>query len=432
MDKRTGVPSEFTLKNRTYLKEMIDIFSKATGLNVAAVDVNGEVYLSSEEYQKVEFCNYIKKCTPEGCQKCRNTYKKACHEAMRWNEPYFFECHSGLVMWAVPVVVNGSPIGAVVCGQVLLWEPDEFYMDELRQYHPTLSQEDLGKLNEYARRIKVISVNQCQSAANLLSVIVKYMANTYDSDFMEQKSLLDWRNVILDRLEKQKEEHQEESFDMSVYLRRERRLLQYLRMADKKKADKLIPLLFTDIEILANHNPDSIREMLEELMVVSSRALIEAGIEIEYIMNQVHEFRENTRNYTHSEDLFQYAYQVFDRLLEAAYLLIKSMEHTSIIKSVRKYIDDHYSERITMEDIAAFVSLSPSYLSVLFKEKMSMTVHDYLIRVRIEKSIELMSRRDLSIKQVMQMCGIESQSYYNRIFKKMIGITPGKYRNQLL
>ena len=69
MDKRTGFPSDFTLKNRTYLKEMIDIFSKATGLNVAAVDVNGEVYLSSEEYQKVEFCNYIKKCTPDGCEK---------------------------------------------------------------------------------------------------------------------------------------------------------------------------------------------------------------------------------------------------------------------------------------------------------------------------------------------------------------------------
>ena len=149
-------------------------------------------------------------------------------------------------------------------------------------------------------------------------------------------------------------------------------------------------------------------------------------------MNLVQEHRENMKHYTHSEDLFRYTYQVFEQLLEAAYLLIKSMEHTSIIKAVRKYIDDHYSEKITMEDIAASVSLSPSYLAALFKEKMSMTVHDYLIRVRIEKSIELMSRRDLSIKQVMQMCGIESQSYYNRIFKKMIGITPGKYRNQLL
>ena len=123
----------------------------------------------------------------------------------------------------------------------------------------------------------MISVNQCQSAANLLAVIVQYMAKTYDADFMEQKSLMDWRNQIFSRLEQQKAEHQEETFDMSVYLRRERRFLQYLRMADKKRADKLIPVLFTDIEILAEHNIENIQIMLLELMTLSSRALIEAG-----------------------------------------------------------------------------------------------------------------------------------------------------------
>ena len=263
-------------------------------------------------------------------------------------------------------------------------------------------------------------------------MIIRYMANTYDSDFMEQKSLLDWRNEILSRLEKQKAEHQEEKFDMSVYLRRERRFLQYLRMADKKRADKLIPVLFTDIEILGEHNLQKIRQMLEELMVVSSRALVEAGIEIDAITRLVREHRQGMEKYLRSDELFRYTYQIFDRMLESAYLLIKSQEHTSIIKSVRKYIDDHYGEHITMEDVAESVSMSPSYLSALFKEKMGMTVHDYLIRVRIEKSIELLGRRDLSIKQVMQQCGIESQSYYNRIFKKMIGLPPGKYRNQLL
>ena len=423
---------ESSLSNKKYLKDMIDMFSKATGLNVAAADINGEIYLASEDYEQVGYCRYIKSCTEDGCERCKNTYRKACRESMRWNEPYFFVCHAGIVMWAVPVVVNGSPIGAMICGQVLLWEPDELYFEELRQYHASLDDEDFLKLQKEARKLKVISVNQCQSAANLLAVIVRYMANTYDADFMEQKSLLDWRNEIFTRLEKQKAQHQEETFDMSVYLRRERRFLQYLRMADKKRADKLIPILFTDIEILAEHNMDTIKQMLSELMTVSSRALIEAGIEIDAISSLVREHRENMQKYVHSDELFRYTYQVFDRLLESAYLLIQSQEHTSIIRSVRKYIDDHYGERITMEDVAASVSMSPSYLSALFKDKMGMTVHDYLIRVRIEKSIELLGRRDLSIKQVMQQCGIESQSYYNRIFKKMIGLTPGKYRNQLL
>lgn len=432
MDKSLSLSSDISLKNKECLKEIIDIFSKATGLNVAAVDMNGDVYLASEDYDQVGFCNYIKNCTAEGCSKCKRTYRKACEESARWKEPYFFVCHAGLVMWAVPVIINEIHIGAVICGQVLLWEPDEMYFEELEQYHTRLTSDNYRVLEKEAKKLKVISVNQCQSSANLLFVIVKYMANTYDTAFMEQKSLLEWRNAILARLEKQKAEHQEETFDMSVYLRRERRFLQALRMADKKKADKIIPLLFTDIEMLSGHNIENIQQMLEELMIVSSRALIEAGIEIDIIIRLVREYKENMKKYSHSDELFMYTYQTFDSLLESAYLLIRSMEHTSIIKTVRKYIDDHYSEKITMEDIAASVSLSPSYLSVLFKKKMNMTIHDYLIRVRIEKSIELMSNRNLSIKEVMQQCGIESQSYYNKIFKKTIGLTPGKYRNQLL
>ena len=432
MNNKMTTPIDYTAGNQKYLKEMIDIFSKATGLNVVAVDIDGNVFLSSEEYENVGFCQYIKRNVPDGCRKCQKTYYKACRECYRWNEPYFFVCHAGLVMWAVPIIINEIQIGAIICGQVLLWEPDELYFDELREYHMSFTPDLLCSLEREARRLKVISVNQCQSAANLLSVIVKYMANTYDTAFMEQKSLLEWRNVILSRLEKQQSEHESEIFDPSVYLKRERRFLQAMRMADKKKADKLMPLLFTDIEMLSNHHMEHICIMLEELMVLSSRALIEAGLEIDVVMGILGEYRLNLPNYTHSEEAFRYTYQVFTRLLESAYFLITSMEHTSIIKAVRKYIDDHYMEKIEMTDIADSVSLSPSYLSVLFKKKMNMTIHDYLIRVRIEKSIELMSNRDLSIKEVMQQCGIESQSYYNKIFKKMIGITPGKYRNQLL
>ena len=110
----------------------------------------------------------------------------------------------------------------------------------------------------------------------------------------------------------------------------------------------------------------------------------------------------------------------------------KKMTYEAIEEAAQKYVEDHYSEKLTTARIAASVSLSPSYLSALFKEKMHLSIHDYLIRVRIEKSIELMANRDLSIKEIMVQCGIESQSYYNKVFKKFIGVTPGRYRNRLL
>lgn len=428
----TVISNRISNENPNYLKEMIDTFSRSTGLNVVAVDLDGHPFLASEEYNHVSFCQYIKSNTPNGCEKCQKTYRTACKEAFRWNEPYFFTCHAGLVLWAVPITIDHVKIGAVICGQVLLWEPDELFWDELEQFHTALPYDDIKNLKKETLKLKIISAKQCQSSANLLSFIVKYMANTCDTDFMEQKSKMEWRNVILSRLEGHKKAHKTEFFNQSVYLKRERRFLQALRMADKEKSDQLIPLLFTDIEMLSNHHLEQIREMLNELMILSSRALLEAGIEPNAIQALTKEYRSHMNYYQHSEELFCYTYQIFSQLLDSAYLLINSIEHNSIIKTVRKYIEEHYMEKLTLDKIAQSVSLSPSYLSVLFKKKMNLSIHDYLLRIRIEKSIELMENRDLSIKEIMTQCGIESQSYYNKIFKKMIGLSPGKYRNQLL
>ena len=62
------------------------------------------------------------------------------------------------------------------------------------------------------------------------------MANACDSDLMEQKSLMEWRHVIQSRLEEQTSALAGETFDFSVYLKRERRFLQALRRADKEKS----------------------------------------------------------------------------------------------------------------------------------------------------------------------------------------------------
>ena len=99
---------------------------------------------------------------------------------------------------------------------------------------------------------------------------------------------------------------------------------------------------------------------------------------------------------------------------------------------MRKYIDIHYSEKLSIEEIAKEVYLSPSYLCTLFKKNAGNTIHDYILRVRIEKSIEFMQDRSLSLKDIMKKCGFKSQSYYTKAFREMIGVTPGQYRNKFL
>ena len=89
-------------EEKDYLEEMLDNFAKATELGIIAVNTYGEVFLASKDYYECAYCRQVQD-TEVGRARCRRTYKKACRQAFLWKEPYFFACHAGLVMWAVPI-----------------------------------------------------------------------------------------------------------------------------------------------------------------------------------------------------------------------------------------------------------------------------------------------------------------------------------------
>ena len=104
-------------------------------------------------------------------------------------------------------------------------------------------------------------------------------------------------------------------------------------------------------------------------------------------------------------------------------------KHAAIITGVVSYIRNNYMHRITLDDTAAHVYLSPSYLSKIFKDEMQTTFNAYLNSVRVEKSKTILLSNTLSISEVSDLVGFTDQSYFNKVFKKHVGITPKKYRD---
>ncbi len=85
-----------------YLEEILASFSKATGLYIEAVNRKGETLAILGNESRSDFCQFIRS-NSKGEKKCIESYKEATLEAAKWNEPYFFRCHAGLVIWAVPI-----------------------------------------------------------------------------------------------------------------------------------------------------------------------------------------------------------------------------------------------------------------------------------------------------------------------------------------
>lgn len=110
-------------------------------------------------------------------------------------------------------------------------------------------------------------------------------------------------------------------------------------------------------------------------------------------------------------------------------LLRKNTGTSKPITACIEYIYSHIKERITIEDLAEHTQLSTSYLSRLFKEEIGISVSDYIREKKIEKAQNLLKYCDYSLIEISNYLAFSSQSHFIQIFKKLVGMTPKKYRD---
>lgn len=96
------------------------------------------------------------------------------------------------------------------------------------------------------------------------------------------------------------------------------------------------------------------------------------------------------------------------------------------------YIDEHYSESISLTELAKHFHFNPSYLSAYFSTHHNLGFSEYLTQVRIRKAKELLENSRISISDISGMVGYTDHSYFCKVFKKKINKSPGSYRRDML
>ena len=96
-----------------------------------------------------------------------------------------------------------------------------------------------------------------------------------------------------------------------------------------------------------------------------------------------------------------------------------------------QYIYEHINESIRISDISEFVGLSQSYLSEMFKNEMGINLNAFIIEKKLEEAKILLSFSEREISEISNYLSFSSQSYFQNVFKKKIGITPRNYRNKI-
>ncbi|MDD7389338.1 MAG: AraC family transcriptional regulator [Lachnospiraceae bacterium] len=107
-----------------------------------------------------------------------------------------------------------------------------------------------------------------------------------------------------------------------------------------------------------------------------------------------------------------------------------SLKNQERLQHILEFIQNHYQEKISLEDIAGSVNICRSECCRFFKAQIGETLFHYLLHYRIQQSLPLLAETSLSITEISEQTGFSSPAYFSRIFHKFTGISPAAYRKK--
>lgn len=122
-----------------------------------------------------------------------------------------------------------------------------------------------------------------------------------------------------------------------------------------------------------------------------------------------------------------YLYDIAKALIRTRFNAVKSITDHSVSKTI-KYIQEHLDGDLSLSNLADVACHNPSYLSRLFKNQVGVNLYDYILELRMKKSVELLVKTNEQVKDIGKAVGYESTPSFTRAFRKYTGKTPSEYR----
>ena len=413
------------------LEKMLQYFSTFSGLKAKLVDDRGITLVSTEN--RVPDCRFCKliKSDPEGKRKCHRSYARANREAAKYGEPYVFRCHAGLVAWAVPIMIREHRC-AIVCGQVLMWEIEDYFLDEITMMVNGLDV-DISAVKQAALELNYLSGDKVQAISELLFVVANQIMNNKESVFSEQKNIFDYQAALSETISQRKKLQDPSApaaggpYGHAKEI--ERDLIARIRGGDTDAAGRNIDHLLAEIMRTGAKSVLDVKGRIVELLVSLSHAAVDGGLDEKVTATLNSRFYEELYQKETTEEICYWTKKVVNIYSEEV-RKSQNKDNYQAVYAAADYIRKHFREKITVRDIGEQVHLSDSYLSHIFSDTFGRTITEYLTFVRIEYAKMQLAKPGLSISEIALDSGFEDVSYFSRVFKKSEGITPRDYKKK--
>ncbi|MBQ3488002.1 MAG: helix-turn-helix domain-containing protein, partial [Clostridia bacterium] len=207
---------------------------------------------------------------------------------------------------------------------------------------------------------------------------------------------------------------------------------QMLSCVEYGKADQILELFRQPIEgrpgILA---ADALRQQKNLIICTAtlvSRAAVRGGLDLQTAFALSDQYIQKAELLQRYEELVRLNAQMVLDFTRRVASLKNGINDSALVRRGREYILTHIGEQITTEALSRELGLNRTYLCSLFVRETGMTINSFVTQVKMEEARRLLDITSKSIAQIAAQLGYSTQSYFQKVFKKHWGITPGEYR----
>jgi AraC-like DNA-binding protein/ligand-binding sensor protein len=400
--------------------------SLLSGIGICVVDSSGREFFATQEYQKVR--NALERLA-DGLElngQVADSLVKGCRYSIEYGGIYTYTCPRGLTFVTTPLSVDSAAQRFIVGGPVILNSKDDYLDFEVL---PALS--NAVDIREIRALIDCIPVRQPTTVAafsDQLFINAAYISGGR----LAINSLAKGDDSKIDKLYSV-ENVDEQLRDKSYMFESEKEVLEQTRLLKALRSDVNLPAKALYREIVQQiifhprNNLDTIKHKAIELIIMLSANAKQKGADVKLLTQLRNRFFLEIDELESLDKFIPWMNRLFEQFQNNTFNSTDP-DHAAAIREVITYILNHYDERITLEDVAAHVAFSPSYLCVLLRKEMGQNFKSCLNRIRVEKSKTLFLDPNLNISAIAHRVGYSDHSYFARVFRKFEGVSPYEYR----
>ena len=410
----------FSFVPEAHMKDVLGNLQAFTGLAIQLIDADGQLLMSFG--QSTSYCAVLKKQVFDKSA-CFELHKNAGRYAQSLGEAYIFACHANLNHIAFPLIQEQELLGSVIIGPFLMDIPDSTLVSDLaerKQLPPSLALE----LYEELGGVSVLPPARVSQLKKLVDHLLSPLLPGERAFLLQNQKKMTQQAKINEAIQSYKGENS--SCSLMFFYQKEKELVDKLRTGSIPEVKALLNELIGHTLFSEGGQIGAVRIRTIELTTLLSRVAMEGGANPDSIYRLNSRFLSQLYEEQELEKLCLLMQEVLESFMRSMFR--ETDKGNPHIRKALRFMCDHYSEHLELDQVAEIAGLSPSYFSTLFRQTIGVTFREHLNRIRVEESKQLLLDRKFTLADIAFSMGFPDQSYYCKVFKKIVGVTPGKYR----